>query len=481
MIFALVAALAVQKPNIVFILADDIGYGDFSCYGATKVKTPNVDLLAKQGARFTDGHSPSAVCTPTRYSLLTGEYAMRNPKANQVISGVAPLTIALDKLTMPKMLQHQGYTTGIVGKWHLGLGPQGSPTDYTKPIILGPNQVGFDYSFIMPATGDRVPCVYVENGHIVNDDPNDPVLVSYRTKIGNEPTGKEHPELLKVKLNQGHDGTIINGVSRIGFMSGGTKARWVDEDMADTYVKKAVSFIGKNRSKPFFLYFATHDVHAPQLPNHRFDGQSQCGLRGDTIREFDWSVGEVLKALRKNGLDKNTIVVVTSDNGAVENDGYGDPRENLNGHKVNGVLRGEKYSPYEGGHRIPLIVRWPGQIKPGTVSPALVSHTDFFRSLATLTGAQLGPRDARDSEDMFASLLHGGAVGRSSLLYHVGGELAAWRSGPWVLIPDKKAPTELYNVVDDLSEKRDLAREKPEVVSRLDSEFQAKLKDIKGG
>lgn len=341
-----------DRPNVVVILADDVGYGDLSCYGATKVQTPNIDRIARDGIRFADAHSPSTVCTPTRYSLMTGEYAFRHAPGAGILNGVAPLSIPADKPTLPKLMKLEGYRTGVVGKWHLGLGK--GETDYNGLITPGPEAVGFDESFIMPATGDRVPCVYVENGRVAGYEPQDPIRVSFRAKIGDEPTGRENPELLKIKPVVGHADTIINGVSRIGWMSGGKRARWTDETMADTFAEKAVAFIERNRYKPFFLYLATHDVHAPLLPHERFNGKSQAGLRGDTLAELDWTVGEVQKVLDRHGLTMNTLIVFTSDNGGVESDGYSDPREDLNGHKVNGVLRGFKYSLYEGGHRVPF-------------------------------------------------------------------------------------------------------------------------------
>ena len=261
-----------KQPNIVIILADDIGYGDFGCYGATKVKTPNVDRLAALGRRFTDAHTSSAMCSPTRYSLLTGKYAFRHqPVAKGVLSGVAPLVIGENQLTLAKILSQIGYVTGLVGKWHLGLG--NIAPDFNSDVKPGPLEIGFQYFFGLPATGDRVPCVFVENHRVVGLDPADPIRVSYGTKVGTEPTGKENPNLLtKMKPSQGHDGTIVGGISRIGFMTGGKKALWVDEDIADTFTKKAIAFIENNKDRPFFLYFATHDVHVPRVPHPRYRG-----------------------------------------------------------------------------------------------------------------------------------------------------------------------------------------------------------------
>jgi arylsulfatase A-like enzyme len=344
LVVAVLCAPAWSRPrNIVLIMTDDLGYGDVGCYGATKVKTPNVDRLAAAGLRFTDGHCTSATCTPSRYALLMGEYPWRK-KGTNILPGDAALIIEPGRTTLPSVLKRAGYTTGVVGKWHLGLG-RGN-LDWNKPIKPGPLEIGFDYAFLIPATVDRVPCVFVEDHAVVGLDPADPIRVSYEQKVGDDPTGREHPELLKVKLTHGHDGTIVNGISRIGFMSGGKAARWVDEDIADTITGKAVSFIERNRDKPFFLYFATHDVHVPRAPHQRFVGTSGCGTRGDVIRQMDWSVGQVLDALERLKLADDTLVIFTSDNGPVLDDGYADGAvELLNGHSPAGPWRGGKYTP----------------------------------------------------------------------------------------------------------------------------------------
>ncbi len=247
------AAQTIEKPNIIIIYADDLGYGDVSCYGATAIKTPNIDRLASQGLRFTNAHCTSATSTPSRYSLLTGEYAWRR-KGTGVLPGDASAIINPGRTTIASVLKSAGYRTGVVGKWHLGLGPEGGP-DWNGEIKPGPLDMGFDYNFIIPATGDRVPCVFVENRRVVNLDPLDPISVNYKEKIGNWPTGKENPELLKMHPSHGHDMTIVNGISRIGYMTGGKSALWVDENIADVITSKAVKFIQENKDKPFLPLF----------------------------------------------------------------------------------------------------------------------------------------------------------------------------------------------------------------------------------
>jgi arylsulfatase A-like enzyme len=468
------AAEPKRPPNIVVILADDIGYGDLGCYGSTKVKTPNLDKLATQGVRFTDAHSPAAVCTPTRYALLTGQYAWRHAPGSRILSGVAPLSIPLDRLTLPKLVKQAGYSTGVVGKWHLGLGE--TATDYNGEIKPGPKEVGFDYSFIIPATGDRTPCVYVENGRVVNSDPKDPIRVNYAMKIGNEPTGKENPELLTVqKPSHGHDMTIVGGISRIGWMTGGKAARWKDEEMADDITKKAVKFIADNKAKPFFLYFATHDAHVPRVPHPRFKGKSEHGLRGDCITEFDWCVGEILKTLADNKLTENTLVIVTSDNGGVMDDGYIDGTQNdPSGHKCNGSLRGFKGGLYEGGHRVPMIVSWPGVAPAGKTCSQLTCHVDFLATTAAILKQELPAGAGPDSFSLMSAFQspEESKPCRESLVHQSGGNVLALRAGDWKLIPESakkkmQVGPELFNLKVDTSETKNVAKENPEKVKEL--------------
>jgi len=473
---------AERKPNIVVILSDDLGYGDVGCYGATKVKTPNIDKLAAEGLRFVDAHCTSSTCTPSRYSLLTGEYAFRK-KGTGILPGNAPLIIEPGRETLPAVLKHAGYAAGAVGKWHLGLG-RGN-VDWNGEIKPGPLEIGFDYCFIMPATGDRVPCVFLENHRIVGLDPNDPIQVSYDKPVGDEPTGKNHPEMLKMKLSNGHDNTIVNGISRIGYMSGGKAARWSDEDMADTLTKKATAFIEQHKDAPFFLYFAPHDIHVPRVPHARYAGKSQCGVRGDVIEQCDGSVGEVVAALDRLKLSENTLLIFTSDNGPVINDGYADGAQaDLNGHTPAGPLRGGKYSIFEGGTRVPFIARWPGKIKPG-VSDALICQVDFLASFAALAGHTIPDSAGPDSLNVLGAVLgEENARGRETLIEHSGN--LALRKGDWKFIPKgnkggankveegDKAPApdagggpQLFDLKTDIGETKNAAKDHADVVKEM--------------
>ncbi len=479
------AAATAPKPNIVLIYADDVGYGDLGCYGATSVKTPNLDRLAKQGLRFTDAHSSSATCTPSRYSMLTGEYAWRK-KGTGVLPGDARLIIEPGRATLPAMLQKAGYKTGVVGKWHLGLG--NGNIDWNGEIKPGPLEIGFDSAFLLPATGDRVPCVYVEDHRVVGLDPADPIRVDYTKPIGGEPTGKKNPELLKMHPSHGHDMAIVNGVSRIGYMTGGTKALWVDEDMADVLTSKAISFVEKHKAGPFFLFFATHDIHVPRVPNLRFKGATSMGPRGDAIAELDWCVGQVMDRLEKLGLAGNTIVMFSSDNGPVVDDGYKDDAvAKLGAHKPAGPLRGGKYSNFEGGTRVPLIVRWPGRVPRG-VSPAVVGQQDFLASFARMAGQTLPGDAGPDSVDVSDALLGKDKKGRAHIVEHA--RALSYREGDWKMIELNKGPrvnpgpktelgtgdaAQLYNVAKDRGETVDLAAREPERLKAM----QAALEKIR--
>ena len=306
-----------DKPNVIIIYADDLGYGDLECYGAKNIQTPNVNRLAKEGIQFTDAHAVAATSTPSRYSLLTGEYAWRKP-GTDVAAGNAGMIISPGQFTLADMFKSVGYATGAIGKWHLGLGEKTGEQDWNAPLPATPADLGFDYHYIMAATADRVPCVFIENSQVANYDSSAPIEVSYKQNFPGEPTGKDNPELLyNLKLSHGHDMSIVNGISRIGYMKGGGKALWKDENIADSITTHAIQFIERHKDEPFFLYFATNDVHVPRFPHDRFRGKNPMGLRGDAIAQFDWSVGELLKTLDRLGLTENTLVILSSDNGPV--------------------------------------------------------------------------------------------------------------------------------------------------------------------
>ncbi len=475
---------APDRPNIVLIYADDLGFGDVGSNGARAGLTPNVDRLASQGLNFSDAHATSATCTPSRYALLTGEYPWRK-RGTGVLPGDARLIVDPGRTTLASVLKGAGYRTAVVGKWHLGLG--GEALDWNGEIRPAPLELGFDESFIMAATGDRVPCVYVRGHRVVGLDPADPIEVRYGGPIEGEPTGRSDPGLLRLHPSHGHDMAIVDGISRIGHMKGGKSALWEDEAMADTFTREAVAFIGRNKAGPFFLYFATHDVHVPRVPHPRFTGKSGMGPRGDAILEFDWSVGEVLEALDEGGLAGDTLVVLTSDNGPVLDDGYRDDAvEELGDHKPAGPYRGGKYSKFEGGTRVPFLVRWPGRVRSGT-SKALVSQVDLVASFAALVGSPDRAATAHDSHDHLAALLGQDPVGRQSLIEHAGG--LAVRRGKWKFIPASNGPRrnlstdielgndpapQLYDLDADPGEARNLADAHPEIVERLRKELESR-------
>jgi arylsulfatase A-like enzyme len=472
---ALAAVAAAHRPNIVVILADDIGYADLSCYGAQHARTPQIDRLAAEGLRCTDAHAPAAVCTPTRRALLTGRYSWRQEAGSRILPGDAPATISAGTVTVASLLKGAGYRTGVVGKWHVGLGGPAGP-DWNGEIAPGPREIGFDYSFLIPATGDRVPCVFVENQRVVGLEPADPIRVSFKEKIGSEPTGGENRDLLAIDWVNGHNNTIVRGISRIGWMSGGHAARWVDEEIADTLARKAAAFIeGKKMSpSPFFLLLTPHGIHVPRVPHPRFRGASPSGNRGDAIQELDDTVGQVLAALERQGLPNETLVIFSSDNGGVLDKDYAEfYRYDYN---PNAPLSGRKGSLLEGGHRVPFLARWPGRIKPGSTSDELFALVDLPATLAALTGTAL-PRDAApDSIDVHRMLLgHAGAKGREHLVIQGNGTTAlALRRGPWKYVPPATGPAargnakpQLYRLETDIAESRNLAEEQPAKLAEL--------------
>jgi len=468
-------------PNVVIIYADDVGYGDLSCYGTASIKTPEAGRMAREGLKFTSAYCTSATCTPSRYSLLTGEYAWRK-KGTGVLPGDAAMIIEPGRETIASVMQRAGYKTGVVGKWHLGLG--GENKDWNNAVTPGPGQIGFDYSFLIPATGDRVPCVYVENDHVVGLDSNDPIEVNYKQNFTGQPTGKANPELLtKMKWHHGHDMSIVNGISRIGFMKGGKSALWVDEDMADVITGKAVKFIEDNKAQPFFLYFATQDVHVPRVPHPRFVGKSGMGPRGDALLEFDWSIGQILDTLDRLKLSENTLVILSSDNGPVINDGYYDDAvEKLGDHKPAGPFRGGKYSKFEAGTRVPFLVRWPGHVPANQTSDALFSQVDLLASLAKLVGQPYNTATAPDTHNYLDTLLGKSETGRDYIIEHAG-QLSI-RKGDWKLIQPAQGPavtantnsetgnaqvTQLYDLKSSPWESENVASKHPDVVKELEA------------
>ncbi len=468
-----------KRPNVIVILADDLGYGDMSSYGATAIQTPNLDMLANAGVRFTDGHATSATSTPSRYALFTGSYPWKNPNAH-ILQADAPLLIDVEQFTMPKMFAAAGYTTAAIGKWHLGMG-SGDP-NWNERVKPGANEIGFDYSCLIAATNDRVPTVYVENGDVVGLDPNDPIMVDYNKNFAGEPTALTNPEMLKMEWSDWHNHSIVNGISRIGFMKGGTAARWVDEDMADYFVGKVANFITESKGEPFFLYYGLHQPHVPRAPHSRFVGSTELGARGDAIVEAEWCVGELIKNLEREGLLDNTIIIFSSDNGPVLDDGYKDgSRESLAKHNPLGATRGGKYSLFDGGTRVPFIVYWKGVIEPH-VSDALVSQHDLLSSFAELIGESI-PEDT-DSQSHLDVFLGRSDTGRTDMIVEAGGRLA-YRSGNYAMIPPYRgakrnktgnevgvvADFSLYDLEADITQQHDISKEESELFEQLKSRF----------
>ena len=481
-----------KKPNVIIIYADDLGYGDLSCYGGVGVETPNIDKLLENGVKFSDGYSTSAVCTPARYSVLTGEYPFRNPRTH-ILPGDAPCIISKEKLTLPKIFKKAGYKTAVVGKWHLGLG-EGN-LDWNEEITHTPNDIGFDYSFIFPATNDRVPCVYIRNRRVVNLDPNDPIEVSYSYEcpFDDIPTATKNPELLRMKHSHGHDQSVINGIGRIGYMRGGKKAIWRDEDLAETFLNKVKKFVTENNKNPFFIFYALHQPHVPRVPNPKFVGASKLGPRGDVIVEMDWCVGELIHHLEKQNLLENTIIIFSSDNGPVLDDGYLDDAHRLNKmcmHKPSGPLRGGKYSKFDGGTRVPFIVSWASHIKPQT-SSAIVSQVDFMASFASMLNVDLGDW-APDSLNMLDVFLGKSHAGRKEILGEDINKSHFLRQGKWTYLQPKKGPAvnyytdielgssldpQLYNMEYDIGQCENVAQLHLDIVEKMDK----RIEEIKAG
>ncbi len=485
-------AIEQEQPNVVFIFVDDLGYGDVGCYGATKVQTPKIDQLAKEGRMFTDAHSASAVCTPSRYALLTGEYPLRGNNGKGIwgpCSHNQPLLIDTAKLSLGQLFKNKGYATAAIGKWHLGFGTD--KTDWNKPLRPGPLELGFDYYFGVPKVNSGFPYVYVENDHIVGYDPNDP-LVYGKEPFSPTPTFPE--EAGRKTLNK---------------FSGALEAHkmYDDERTATLLTEKAIGWINEHKEKPFFLYFPTTNIHHPYTPNPRFKGSSQCGLYGDFIHELDWMVGELLKCLEENGLTENTLVVFTSDNGGMLNKASMLTWEA--GHRQNGDLLGFKFGAWEGGHRIPFIARWPGKIKASSVSDQLICNVDMLPTFASLTNQRIEKDQVCDGMNILPVLFSDSATLHRDhlILAPFKGKNLAVRKGKWMYIgaqgdggfgfnPKQHAkggpgavtysgrensdiengkvkedapPAQLYNMEEDVEETTNLYNQYPEVVKEMEA------------
>jgi arylsulfatase A len=478
-----------DKPNIIVILADDLGYGDLGCYGGRNVKTPNLDRIAREGLRFTDAHSPCSVCTPSRYNLLTGRYAWRTWVGTGCVWANDPMLIEEERETVASLLHREGYFTGCIGKWHLGFGRPGTPgwdnslgPDFNRELRPGPLEAGFDYFYGMPAMGQH-PNIFIENRRVVGLWADDPI------RFENDPRPGFQVDYLHRPRTDNPDLRMLSGKS----------AEYQFEDGALRLTEKAIGFIETHHMQPFFLYFAHRNIHAPLKPNPRFLGTSGCGVYGDYIQELDWSVGRVLATLERLKLLDNTLLIFSSDNGGVityraaasddSPDGFGYRPDkalvDVTLHRPNGPLRGQKTDVWEGGHRVPFVIRWPGHVPAGKVSSALVANTDLLATFAELTGSKLA-RDAGEDSFSFLDAMLGRSESsaRKTLVSDSWKGLFAIREGPWKLIPGhggggiawKPVPPkegepagQLYNLAEDVSEKHNLYAEHPEIVSRLTS------------
>ncbi len=456
---------ATSRPNVVLILADDLGWGSLNCYGAPKnlVRTPNCDRLAHEGIRFTDANTASSVCSPTRYALVTGRYCWRTSLKHEVLGTMAPLHIETSRLTLASLLKKHGYRTAAVGKWHLGYGS--SPKcDYTQELTPGPLDIGFDYHFAVPSNHGDNTGVFVENRRVVGLRSN--------------------------KLDPSKYGKMWNGR---GSFVGLDAPQRVNEDVMDTLTRKAVAWLDEQEAgKPFFLYFTPVTVHRPVTPSTKAKGSSPAGPYGDWIHELDASVGRILETLDRKGLAKDTLVIFTSDNGGVivppaqasEPEG----RAAKAGLAICGPWRGRKHSIYQGGFRVPFMARWPGRIPAGAISDETISLTDLLATTAALVGEPLPPKAiaAEDSYNVLPALLGKKPARpiRDALVVHSADGNFAIRQGPWKWIEGKAHPDttpgalklrapefrpQLYNLVEDPAEKIDVLAKYPEVAQRLEA------------
>lgn len=483
-------AFGQEKPNVIIIYADDLGLGDISAYGSETIETPHIDSLVRTGQIFTNAHATASTCTPSRYSLMTGDYPFRQTGTG-ILPGDAKLIIPTTTMTLPRVFKEAGYTTAVIGKWHLGLGDQ-IEKNWNEKISAGPNNVGFDYSFIFPATADRVPTIFLENQELVGGDLDDPIHVSYTQKIGNEPTGKENPELLKIKAspNHGHDNTIVNGIGRIGWMEGGRKARWTDEEISFTFFAKINKFLVDHKNKSFFLFYSATEPHVPRMPATMFKGKSGLGLRGDAILQLDYTVGQMVATLKKLDLYENTIIIFSSDNGPVLDDGYQDEAlTKLGDHDPFLSYRGGKYSAYEAGTRIPLIISFPENDNQHKENGALISQVDLLRSFASYLHVNVPDNEAIDSRNYMDVLLGRSEQGRDLLIKS--SSTYSVISGQYKYIkPHKGAKInrlvnielgndtedQLYDLQKDPSEQINIAKENSGLVKKMKGILEKELK-----
>lgn len=472
-LFAVEALFGTENPpNIIFILADDMGYGDVHALNPdSKIPTPNLDRLADAGITFTDAHTPSAVCTPTRYGLVTGRYCWRSRLKRGVQNGYGPPLIETERPTVASFLKTVGYKTGIVGKWHLGLGfaqkDDGKAIDYTKPLTHGPNDLGFDYSYIIPASLDFPPYLY------------------FRNSRATEPSTVTQPaQKFPAFLRRGPRGEDL-----------------VMEDCLDDLTRDAVKFIrteSSNKEKPFFLYFPLTAPHKPVLPHPRFAGKTKLGPYGDFIVQVDWTVGEVLRAVDAAGVADNTIVIYSSDNGSFmfrrDDAGATDHVDDksiqayrASNHTANHLFRGTKADIWEAGHHVPFFVRWPGRVKAGSTCDDTICLTDFFATISDVVGKR-PPEGAAPDSFSFLPQMQGDkpVAARPAVINHSAAGMFAIRSGKWKLIlgngsggrerpngrPFQK-PYQLFDLAEDISEKRNVIEEFPEIAARLEKQCRA--------
>jgi arylsulfatase A-like enzyme len=478
--FLSAVATAADKPNIIFILCDDLGTGDVKCLNPEgKIATPHMDRLAKEGVKFTDAHSGSSVCTPTRYGIMTGRYAWRSKLQSGVLGGLSPRLIEQGRMTVASLLKEQGYSTHCVGKWHLGMDwarkgevaelniesqAQVNNVDYMKPITNGPTSVGFDTYFGISASLDMVPYCFIENDHVAAN-----------------PT-----ETMKLVMNGSGDKMSF---TREGPGSPGFRG----EDVLPTLTKRALKLIEEKKSSPFFIYMPLNSPHTPILPSEKWIGKSGLSLYADFVMETDDAIGQVMRATEDAGIAKETLIIVTSDNGCSPQANF--PALIAKGHNPSYNMRGHKADIFDGGHRVPFIVRWPGKVKGGQTSTQLVCLTDFMATAADIVGTKLPDTAAEDSFSFLPALLGESSTAmRKSVIHHSINGSFALRDGDWKLelcagsggwsdprpgSPGEKGlpDTQLYNLKDDIAEKTNLQGEKPDIVAQMTKQLEKIVSD----